>query len=99
MTRNRFEFIDDILCGVDATPERVEVARALLKEDFEKSENAISAPKCQHALTIESLDALGTSLALAGLDFIIGDSDAGHEKLANAISLIDSMNKQIKKWR
>lgn len=99
MTRNRFEFIDDILCGVEATPERVKIARSLLEDDFKKSENTVQVDKTQHVLLATSLDALSALIAHAGMDFLSDNTEDGHEKLSLAIALIDRMSRVIKKWK
>lgn len=99
MTRNRFEFIDDVLVGVDATPERVKIARSLLEDEFKKTENSISVPKEQYMLLILSIESLPALISQAGLDFLSEDSDDGHEKLSLAIALLEKMGRVVKKWK
>lgn len=99
MTRNRFEFIDDILCGVEATPEKVTIARSLLEDDFKKSEKMVRVDKAQHVLLVNSIDALSALIAQAGMDFINEEPDDGHEKLTLAIVLLDKMERVTKTWK
>ena len=99
MTRNRFEFIDDILCGVEATPERVKIARSLLEDDFKKSEKTVQVDNAQYMLLVTSLDALSALIAQAGMDFLQDDPDDGHEKLTLGIALLEKMERAAKKWK
>ena len=99
MTRNRFDFIDDVLVGVEATPERVKIARSLLEDDFKKSEKMVQVDKEQHVLLVTSLESLSSLLAFARMDFLCDKSEEGHEKLILAIALIEKMLRVTKKWK
>lgn len=99
MTRNRFEFIDDVLVGVDATPERVTIARSLLEDDFKKSENSVRVPKEQYALLVLSIESLPALISQAGLDFLSENPDDGHEKMSLAIALLERMGRVAKQWK
>lgn len=97
MTRNRFEFIDDILCGVEATPERVTIARSLLEEEFKKSENTIRISRRYYNLMVDTLETVSRLMAWAGLAFAKDDKEDGHTQLKLAIELNDKMTEVLKK--
>ena len=99
MTRERFEFVDDVLVGVDATPERVKAARSIVEDEFRKSANTVRVDKEQHELIVKSIDSLTDLIATAGMDFLLDAPIDGHTELGLAIELLRRMSRVIKKWK
>ena len=97
MTRNRFEYIDDVLVGVDTTPERVEVARLLLEEEYKNEIDHVSIDKHKIELLVDSLDIIYNMVWFAGVKFAGGDE--GHDELKRALLLLFPLLRECKKWK